>query len=524
MATSGSSSRAVSGMRRPRRGPPTASKPILKVVKTEAAPAQPSEATSQRPHELSFDDIFTMHMLGDDEVDYQWSKLERDSESEESDVERKETDETEDADDIRTGLPSLDDSSEADASPAPLFSGPSSADPPIILQNTGDKFCYVCPECSLRFHHAVLLKWHRERQHPGLAPDPAEDDVVTETTPPPAPVPQFVPTDDPSIFASVDATASDDDALPTGISQDHVPHSLCFMFQCTECWLRFCTEELVTLHKRAHMEEEYTGPLGCPGCGWEAATAGELLEHVRQHGAKRRDRKLCRVCGVAVMHVQRHVVVMHPEEFRKFADEYYTLGCDQCGEKFMTKCALARHMLDRHSDTAIRCKFCPMEYPNSATLSKHVGVHKSSGGFQCPMCLKFFAAYGAFSEHYVKIHAPKTLTCPQCPMQFTSSMKLWQHKATHSAQYKFACEKCDKTFKRSQNLWQHRVTVHKEERKRVRPLRRPLAPPKVRGPDYVNPRKRIAYEDFPYKCEDCRLGWLKRGGYEQHRNRKHSGN
>ncbi|XP_055334261.1 uncharacterized protein LOC129585568 [Paramacrobiotus metropolitanus] len=394
---------------------------------------------------------------------------------------------------------------------------------------------FVCWECSLHFQDENLLKLHK-LQHTDSASETAgsRDCPVCDESfsklpnlfrhildhgVPAAQITHFIATADPSIMCFAGPTAAPMDVLP----QSHDTHDVCFMYSCgvKYCGLRFCTETLCDLHQLGHnVPDDYQGDVVCVACNFRAENARELLKHVGRHGAKLNDRKLCRVGGEFMEHMVEHVQNMHKDQYLKY-EACLTLSCDQCEKRFRTPEHIATHKSMTHNRKGARCLVCGTPFASYHGLVVHIKKeHKAGSDFTCFTCQKSYRTYTQLSNH-ARSHG-QILICDVCGAVCPNRKRLAYHQLTHQADYSFKCDLCGKTFKRHCNLNQHKVVVHTDKVRKKRKAQREEMRRKGVVSEYKCPRRRMLYEEFPYKCEECRLGWMLLGNLQQHQRKKHS--
>ncbi|XP_055334094.1 uncharacterized protein LOC129585449 [Paramacrobiotus metropolitanus] len=392
---------------------------------------------------------------------------------------------------------------------------------------------FVCWECSLHFKDENVLKLHN-MQHRDI---PSETTVSLDC---PAcqrsfrqlsnllrhvvhhgvnarHVIHFIPTDDPSIMSFASKTAAPMDV----VAQSHDAHETCFMYSCgmQKCGLRFCTETMCDLHQVSHnVPDDYQGDVVCAGCDFVAADAVDLLKHVGRHGAKLYDHKLCRLCGEFVQDMVEHVQTKHKKEYVKY-ETRLTLPCDQCEKRFRTRMHVVTHKNIVHTSLqALGCLVCAKQFSSSSLLHGH--IKKEHGKvLTCLVCQKRYSKYCRLYTH-AKTHK-EVHVCKTCGSVFRCKKSLEQHEYGHRSDYSFKCTLCGKTFKRPTNLMQHKMVVHTDKVRKKRKAQREEMRKKGVVSEYKCPRQRMRYEEFPYKCEECRLGWMLLGNLQQHQRKKH---
>ncbi|XP_055334108.1 uncharacterized protein LOC129585455 isoform X1 [Paramacrobiotus metropolitanus] len=392
---------------------------------------------------------------------------------------------------------------------------------------------FVCFECSLHFKNENLLKLHKV-QHSDSPSEGANSRScpvcrrsfsklssllrhILDHGVKASQIVHFIPTADPSIMSVASTTAAPMDVL----AQSHDAHETCFMYSCGQksCGLRFCTESMADLHQLSHkVPDSYQGDVVCAGCSYVAANAEDLLKHVGRHGAKTGDHKMCRLCGKFVQDMIEHVQLVHKEAYVKY-EARLNLSCDQCEKRFRTSVHLTTHKTFAHTKLpTLECLICAKHFPSPLQLHAHV-TQEHGTGLICMVCRKSYTKYSSLSKH-ARMHKQIHI-CETCGSVFRSRRNLDTHRYSHRSDYSFKCDQCGKTFKRPSNLAQHKVVVHTDKVRKKRKAKREEMRRKGVVSEYKCPRQRMLYEEFPFKCVECRLGWMLLGNLQQHQRKKH---
>lgn len=137
-------------------------------------------------------------------------------------------------------------------------------------------------------------------------------------------------------------------------------------------------------------------------------------------------------------------------------------------------------------------------------------------------------------KHIKIFHPAVKFSCNECGRQFLNMNFLRRHKVCHSDKRDFLCSQCGKQFKRKDKLREHILRIHSESRKQK--VKKKETPPKViidDGSQYLelSPKKSRDtksktnptddYQRFIYKCNDCMLGFKRRGMLVNHMAKRH---
>ncbi|XP_055332191.1 uncharacterized protein LOC129584113 [Paramacrobiotus metropolitanus] len=304
-----------------------------------------------------------------------------------------------------------------------------------------------------------------------------------------------------------------------------------FKHSCKECGLHFRSAELLQLHNLLHLPEEQRGgdvERKCPKCGIVRRNAEIMVKHVRQH-ARTTDqldpeRQKCPFCHKYYVHLRSHLDLTHREQYRQGPDLDETglkYQCDVCQLRFRTI-----HGLKSHSQTHVengpklsQCLICN-EYFKYSELQKHTESHVVEERFPCPSCTGTYPTYKSLTRHVQAAHDPsKVLICHLCQKVYVTRSRLNRHMLSHSNTFAFICDHCGKQFKIKQQMQRHIERVHlKINTEKLKAAERGEDPKDkdANKAPYLRPRLRMAFEEFPYKCQECSLGYLQRGKLVNH--------
>ncbi|XP_016968210.3 uncharacterized protein LOC108036515 isoform X2 [Drosophila biarmipes] len=136
----------------------------------------------------------------------------------------------------------------------------------------------------------------------------------------------------------------------------------------------------------------------CAICNTSYRTLTLLKFHMKRHGARKTQCKLCPKTFVTSAELERHTKAKHNKE--------KTLRCmlDGCRKTFAFKHHLVRHQNAMHLDTRYICTVCNKEFKSSLHLRNHMSVHKGFATYNCPKCERSYLRRGRLARHVLLIH------------------------------------------------------------------------------------------------------------------------
>ncbi|XP_055334087.1 uncharacterized protein LOC129585444 [Paramacrobiotus metropolitanus] len=268
----------------------------------------------------------------------------------------------------------------------------------------------------------------------------------------------------------------DSEETPKKIHPKTTPEALV----CTDCGLRFLTEDLLHLHKHIHTKDEISvSTRECPECRKLFATADELVEHVAEHASVARK---CPVCGRWRTNMSQHLKNQHPgyKKEHKHVPSHRAKAalvartCSECGLRFKTDILSRLHRMlhgNEESTELIRdtreCPECHQNFEHLEELVAHISEHGRATQ-QCPVCGDWFAALAEHIRHYHpdyrRLRPVKygNLTCSECGLRFTSDLSCRLHATSHGKadvaediREIRECPQCDEGFKELNELVEH---------------------------------------------------------------------
>ncbi|XP_077993249.1 uncharacterized protein LOC144447221 [Glandiceps talaboti] len=115
----------------------------------------------------------------------------------------------------------------------------------------------------------------------------------------------------------------------------------------------------------------------------------------------------CRICYRTVSDLEAHIRSSHKtlkdvEEEVKYQQESGMYKCNRCGQMYVTRYSLKRHIQINHKGGGIRhkCDVCNQSFMHASHLANHKRIiHDKQGNFKCQVCQKKFTHPGALSNH-----------------------------------------------------------------------------------------------------------------------------
>ncbi|XP_055334111.1 uncharacterized protein LOC129585456 isoform X2 [Paramacrobiotus metropolitanus] len=290
------------------------------------------------------------------------------------------------------------------------------------------------------------------------------------------------------------------------------------VYPCLECLVSFTSEKLLEIHNLGHntadtAKWDQSDGIVCPECQKTFESIVSLIAHIMEHKKVYAPRVQCAQCHryIAAQFLARHMREMHPSEAGTTSNV-----CDECGEEFPTPRRLAFHIKGMHS--AKPCAICAKMFYTWVELGQHALSHQQPDGYHCPQCSFICPTYTKLARHVANYHDVRNLTCcPVCNMMFTSRNRLNGHMRNHAEGFQHDCGLCGKSFRTRSTLQYHKRWSHGTQLKEKFRRLKEKAPAR----DYTAPRKRMRFEEFTYKCEECRFGFMTEGRWLRHKEKFH---
>ncbi|XP_066992218.2 zinc finger protein 91 [Anabrus simplex] len=247
--------------------------------------------------------------------------------------------------------------------------------------------------------------------------------------------------------------------------------------ECVVCKKVFKFRSDLTRHSQRHRN------ILCQDCDIMCASITEYKEHLKTHQQTRRLK--CVLCGAFFLtkhalaaHLMQHKkpkvpqepeVPQEPKELQepkkqqepKEVQEPKLFRCPQCNIQCATKRKLAIHMMSHSQTKYYKCKECSKKFTSQSKLRTHEGIHFEVKTFHCSICRKGFSTNTGLEGH-MKAHRKKFFSCAECDATFERSEDLKEHTLTHPKDRSSKCMVCDLLF-RATELFRCNLISSEEE-------------------------------------------------------------
>uniref|UniRef100_A0A672FQ88 C2H2-type domain-containing protein n=1 Tax=Salarias fasciatus TaxID=181472 RepID=A0A672FQ88_SALFA len=257
----------------------------------------------------------------------------------------------------------------------------------------------------------------------------------------------------------------------------------------------------------------------------------------------------CQYCGKLFwykVHYNVHVRT-HTKEYSHY--------CSKCSYSSITKSALKRHQVQKHSGVLLPCSYpeCKYTTPDKCKLQAHQRTHAScpvcrksypnhrlkyhiksshpdtfpaqgknlmvQRAEKCPHCDSYFLKNSSdFQQHIWAHQGLKPYTCSVCDYAGRSRSNLKSHMNRHNTERRHLCDLCGKKFKSKFTLKSHRLS-HTDEGKRFQCSECDYT--SVYRPSLHRHMEQHA-EFKPFRCAHCHYSCNVAGALKRHHNMKHS--
>lgn len=233
-------------------------------------------------------------------------------------------------------------------------------------------------------------------------------------------------------------------------------------FQCSQCDKAYNLYKTLLQHKRECHSEKSQEIFKCSQCLKMFKTAVILKQHVtNKHSAEKESmRSICDQCGFIAAHqysLARHIINKHTE-----TDQ---IKCDQCPKVFKTRYSLKYHKLGNHNPSNIKpfkCAECQMGFTRKTLLNQHKRTHlKYTERIKCDFegCEVRFVKHGDKTHHMRLVHLKvKQHICDFCGEAFGAMQTLRHHRFIHTGEKPYKCNICGQGFRQRTAMKTHRKT------------------------------------------------------------------
>ncbi|XP_055347843.1 zinc finger protein 26-like [Paramacrobiotus metropolitanus] len=298
---------------------------------------------------------------------------------------------------------------------------------------------------------------------------------------------------------------------------------------CEHCGMEFIHKEVRSIHYLRHgttLPDDAGEIRQCPACTFYADSVPALIAHVDERHT-RKDLHTCARCQqsfISYRRLERHIQRSH-----LWSDAEKPYECPTCHKKFSVNSAFTRHLNTHLDGDPISCPLCAnAKFRQTAQLYDHMRqAHFVNGQLVCSHCDKRFPAvckehFRNFRAHVRRHVATEEYPCNICGKIFKRSSARSRHvEGAHSLSRPHVCH-CGKSYDTRGHLAQHLRVVHRKDK--VDGQKSVTGGKSVaQSKDYVPPQKTKHYTEFPFQCEECQQGFVRRGMFAYHLTVRHPG-
>jgi len=256
-------------------------------------------------------------------------------------------------------------------------------------------------------------------------------------------------------------------------------------FACEICNRQFYSMGNVRAHlKVTHNIAWEQKPPTCKFCAKIFKSESKLEVHLRYHKGEKPFQ--CQICGksyASASSMNSHL--------KKHEGNPAKVVCKVCGKGFSFTTALNTHMQSHKKVPDERCHICGWATKYKRQLKAHIAGHDGLRPvFKCSDCGLAFLTSEQRAKHLEKNHnKPRaSFTCQFCGKVILKKIPFNLHLKLHQGILDHECDLCEAAFSCNKYLQRHRVEKHKF---------------------------------IPYKCEKCKLGFMKQGLLKDHNQSVH---
>ena len=117
----------------------------------------------------------------------------------------------------------------------------------------------------------------------------------------------------------------------------------------------------------------------------------------------------CRCCPLFVTSVKL-LARSHAQscgEKKKLGRRAKVLKCDECGDSFMGKIMLVKHVQEKHTLPQYQCSICLKKYKKRLHYRRHLKIHNNPLTSFCPFCSSVFKFEYLRDRHVTRVHRKK---------------------------------------------------------------------------------------------------------------------
>ncbi|EDV49746.1 zinc finger protein 586 [Drosophila erecta] len=147
-------------------------------------------------------------------------------------------------------------------------------------------------------------------------------------------------------------------------------------------------------------------------------------------------------------------------------EEHPPFRCPHCQQNFSREQNLKAHLLihteSKQGNGPHKCSYCQTGFFNKSALKVHIHAHMGERPHACPFCVSNFRSKQALKVH-IRIHTgEKPYQCPHCPKTFSDNNNLAKHRRRHSDERPYKCSICLQDFREKHHLKRHFLGKHRD--------------------------------------------------------------
>lgn len=218
---------------------------------------------------------------------------------------------------------------------------------------------------------------------------------------------------------------------------------------CYICSAEFTNFMMLTGHLKVHYQNFI-----CEVCGMGFVSRGQVLSHRQSHDIGTFNCSKCTKTFDTERKKKSHEK-SHESKLRR--------KCFQCGERFSTQIAKAKHLVEKHGapELTVKCQYCDKVFGYYENMMVHIKrVHLMTRNHECPHCAMPFFTKEALKTHIQTHTGEKIYTCDICKNMYKTKTILKEHLKIHFNIKRFKCKQCDMSFVQKSGLKGHVSSKH----------------------------------------------------------------
>ncbi|CAL8111124.1 unnamed protein product [Orchesella dallaii] len=208
----------------------------------------------------------------------------------------------------------------------------------------------------------------------------------------------------------------------------------------------------------------------------------------------------------------------------------HALDCPKCGETFLIKPSLDRHLRERHGKVESRKESADLiaqeqtqeyqtnsKFPCPKTFASDVLIEPTPDGlFSCKMCPKVCQARSDMSKHVRRHTDERPFSCEICGDKFKHQSAITNHLRIHTGERPYSCVYCDKKFSQPSNKRRHEALHRGEKPFQCSICYRSFSEKTTLQTHYLQHTG-----ERPFVCTECGKGHVTNSALKQHTISRH---